>query len=104
MPKTFSPDFYYLESDGQVFLIKKKGRWQFPTRLSQIPCRFHPVSIIPLPKGRVLFAKPILQSHPEEWFHKDDVIGRRDVDPLVQQAINRSLPRGAAKVAIIEHG
>lgn len=98
------PDFYYLESDGQVFLVRKKGLWRFPSALREIPCRFAPVSIIPLPGGRVLFAKPVLKSHPDHWFHKDGLIGRADVDPLVQQAVNRSLPRGASKVAMIEKG
>jgi len=59
---------------------------------------------MPLEGGTVLYAKPILECHPGHWFHKDAVIGRRDVAPLVQQAVNRSLPRGAAKVAIIEKG
>src|SRR6185437_10833693 len=98
------PDYYYLESDGQVFLIKKGKYWRFPSQRREIPCRFHPVSMIPLPAGAVLFAKPVLACHPEHWFHKDQLIGRRDVDPLVQQAVNRSLPRGASKVAIIEKG
>ena len=100
-----NPDFYYLESDGQVFLVTpgtKAG--DFPAHKAELPCRFTPVFTMPLPKGNVLFAKPILKHHPVHWFHKDEVIGRADVDPLVQQAVNRTLARGAAKVAIIENG
>ncbi len=100
MPKTY----YYLESDGQVFLIKRGHQWRFPSRRSELPCRIQPLFTMPLAAGPVLFAKPILQHHPEHWFHKDSVIGRRDVDPIVQQAVNRSLPRAAAKAAIIEKG
>ncbi len=99
-----TPDFYYLESDGQVFLVKKRSQWTFPSRLKQLPCKFIPVSVIPMDERSVLFAKPILKTHPTHWFHKDAVIGRHDVDPLVQRAVNRSLPRAAAKVAIIEKG
>jgi len=98
------PDFYYLESDGQVYLIKRKGLWRFPSVRRELPCKFEPVFLMPFKGGSVLFAKPFLKNHPTHWFHKDEVIGRRDVDPLVQQAINRSLPRGASKVAIIEKG
>ncbi len=98
------PHFYYLESDGQVFLIKKGKRWVFPRALREIPCTFEPVFLMPLAGRNVLFAKPVLEHHPEHWFHKDSLIGRADVDPLVQQAVNRSLPRGAAKVAIVEKG
>ncbi len=100
MPKTY----YYLESDGQVFLIKRGRVWRFPSRRSELPCPIKPVFMMPFQAGRVVFAKPILSHHPEHWFHKDNVIGRRDVAPLVQQAVNRSLPRAAAKVAIIEKG
>ncbi|MFA5975219.1 MAG: NUDIX hydrolase [Elusimicrobiota bacterium] len=104
MRKIFLPDFYYLESDGQVFLVKKKGLWRFPSRRREIPFRFTPVLIIPHLKNRIQFAIPILKHHPDRWFHKDDLIGRQEVDPIVQQAVNRSLPRGAAKVAVIEKG
>jgi ADP-ribose pyrophosphatase YjhB (NUDIX family) len=100
MPKTF----YYLESDGQVYLVKKGRVWQFPSSRKELPCPIEPVFTMPLKGGSVLYAKPILHNHPSHWAHKDDVIGRRDMAPLVQQAVNRSLPRAAAKVAIIEKG
>jgi len=98
------PDFYYLETDGQVFLIKDRGLWRFPKSPKEIHCRFTPVFTIPLHKTTVLFAKPVLQLHPHHWHHKDEIIGRHDIDPIVQQAVNRTHPRGAAKVAIIEKG
>ena len=94
-------DFVYLESDGQVFLVKSGKTWRFP-REAEVPCRYEAVFIMPIGGQNVLFAKPVLNHHPEHWFHKDAVVGRRDIDPLVQQAVNRSLPRGASKVAIIE--
>ncbi len=98
------PDYYYLESDGQIFLVRDRNAWRFPKTLRELPSRFKPGSIIPVGNSAVLFAHPILKKHPHHWFHKDEVIGRRDVDPVVQQAVNRTLPRGAAKVAIIERG
>jgi 8-oxo-dGTP diphosphatase len=98
------PDFYYLESDGQVFLVREGDHWRFPRRTSELPARILPVSTIPVGSTTVLYAHPVLKHHPDHWFHKDEVIGRKDVDSIVQQAINRTLPRGAAKVAIIENG
>jgi ADP-ribose pyrophosphatase YjhB (NUDIX family) len=97
-------DFLYLESDGQVYLVKEGRQWRFPSSNVDLPFKYDPVFVMPLPKGRVLFAKPILEKHPAHWFHKDALIGRADVAPIVQEAVNRSLPRGAAKVAIIERG
>jgi len=99
-----NPDFYYLETDGQIFLVRDKHHWRFPYSLRELPCRFEPVFPIPVAGKIVLFAHPILEHHPHHWFHKDEVIGRADIDGIVQQAVNRSLPRGAAKVAIIESG
>lgn len=96
--------YFYLETDGQVFLIRQGTRWQFPTRRSQLPCRFTALFKIPLKEGDVVFGKPHLKRHPFHWFHKDEVIGSPKVAPIVQQAINRSLPRAAAKVVIIEKG
>ena len=104
MPKTSKPDFYYLESDGQVFLLKKGRTWQFPSKRSELPCQFDPVFMMTISGKSVLFAKPILTAHPFHWFHKDEVIGRPDISPIVQLAVNRSLPRAASKVAIIENG
>jgi ADP-ribose pyrophosphatase YjhB (NUDIX family) len=104
MPKNSAPDFYYLESDGQVFLLKKGRLWHFPSRKSELPCPIQPVFVMPLVQGTVLFAKPVLSSHPFHWFQKDELIGRPDVAPIVQEAVNRSLPRAASKVAIIENG
>ncbi len=104
MTSTTKPDFYYLESDGQVFLVKDGRQWRFPTSKKELPCNFEPIFPMPMREGIVLFAKPKLKHHPHHWFHKDEVIGRSDVAPVVQQAVNRSLPRGAAKVAIIEKG
>jgi ADP-ribose pyrophosphatase YjhB (NUDIX family) len=100
MPKTY----FYLESDGQVFLLKKGRTWQFPSRRSELPCPIKSVFLMPLKEGSVLFAKPVLSNHPFHWFQKDDLIGQKDVAPIVQKAVNRSLPRAAAKVAIIEKG
>jgi ADP-ribose pyrophosphatase YjhB (NUDIX family) len=98
------PDYYYLETDGQVYLLRDKTQWRFPKTTRELPCRYKAVFPMPIGSSIVLYAHPILKHHPEHWFHKDDVIGRKDVDPIVQQAVNRSLPRGAAKVAIIEKG
>jgi ADP-ribose pyrophosphatase YjhB (NUDIX family) len=98
------PDFYYLESDGQVFLVKDKETWRFPRSRREIPFPIKPISPMPIREKLVLYAYPVLAEHPAHWFHKDEVIGRPDVDPLVQQAVNRSLPRAAAKIAIVEKG
>ncbi len=96
--------YYYLECDGQIFLLKRGKRWTFPSRRRELPCRIQTLFRMPFREGQVLFCKPHLKRHPFHWMHKDDVIGRADVAPVVQRAVNRSLPRAAAKVAIVENG
>ncbi len=98
------PDFYYLETDGQVYLTREAGRWQFPKTLAELPCKIKPLYTIPVGDFQVLFAKPLLKAHPHHWFHKDSVIGREDIEAVVQQAVNRTLPRAASKIAMIESG
>jgi len=98
------PDFYYLETDGQVFLLRDRNTWRFPKSSREIPFPFKGLYPIPVGTHQVLYAQPRLDRHPDHWFHKDAVIGRSDVDPIVQRAVNRTLPRGASKVAIIEKG
>ena len=104
MPKTSRPDFYYLETDGQVYLVRERGLWRFPSKTGVIPCPFKAVHLIPVEGRHVLFAKPELKHHPHHWFHKDNLVGDPKIDPLVQKAVQRTLPRGAAKVVIIERG
>jgi len=95
---------YYLETDGQVFLVKERGLWRFPNKTGVIPCPFTVLHRIPVDGHHVLFSKPELKNHPHHWFYKDDLIGDPRIDPLVQKAVLRTYPRGAAKVAIIEKG
>jgi hypothetical protein len=54
------PDYYYLESDGQVFLVRQGRRWRFPKAVSERPCKFKPLYLIPIENRTVLYVKPIL--------------------------------------------
>jgi ADP-ribose pyrophosphatase YjhB (NUDIX family) len=87
-----------------VFLLRDGKTWRFPKNKKELPCPIKPLYRIPILGQTILYSKPILKHHPEHWFHKDAVIGQADIDGLVQKAVNRTLPRGAAKVAIVENG
>ena len=76
------PDLYYLESDGQVFPVKKGRQWTFPLKAA-IPCPFDAVFVMPIAGQRVIFAKPKLAKHPSHWFHKDEIVGREDIATVV---------------------
>ncbi|HLE47677.1 MAG TPA: NUDIX hydrolase [Candidatus Thermoplasmatota archaeon] len=83
----------YIESDGQVYLVKRGGRWTFPDEGAELGFSYtvrHSTRILDVV---VSFCRPNLSVFPADWMFKDDVPLRLDVDPLVQRAINASLAR-----------
>ena len=48
----------------------------------------------------VLYCEPMLDYHPREWHHKDEIPGKENVDPLVRQAVHHTLPRVVAEAVI----
>jgi len=87
------PVFLYVESDGMVKLVERDGILSFPREgeLAGIELDFR--GEMDFPEGKVLFAVPRLHAWPRDWTFKDDVPGMRNVDPLVQRAVNASLVR-----------
>jgi ADP-ribose pyrophosphatase YjhB (NUDIX family) len=83
----------YVESDGQVYLVERDGTWTFPDEGDRLPFRYsvrHSATIL---DAVVSFCRPDLSEFPAHWVFKDDVPLRRDIDPIVQRAINASLAR-----------
>lgn len=91
----------YIESDGQVYLVKRDGLWTFPEEGERLEFSYdvrHATNILDVV---VSFCRPKLDHFPSEWMFKDDVPLRRDVDPLVQRAINASLARCVVGVVMV---
>lgn len=87
------PRLLYVESDGQVYLVRREGLWSFPREGDPLPFRFvvrHSTKIL---EHEVAFCRPEIEGFPADWMFKDEVPLRRDVDPIVQRAINASLAR-----------
>jgi len=83
----------YIESDGQVYLIERDGLWTFPDEGDKLPFTFSVRHSAKILDAVVSFCRPALTSFPAHWVFKDDVPLRRDIDPIVQRAINASLAR-----------
>jgi len=49
---------------------------------------------------RVLREKPLLDHHPDEWFGRDAIFERSDVDPLVKRAIYTTMIRCVSEVIL----
>ena len=83
----------YIESDGQVFLVERKGMWTFPEEGTSLPFTYDVRHSTKILDAVVSFCRPELSAFPSHWVFKDDVPLRTDIDPIVQRAINASLAR-----------
>lgn len=93
---------YYVEKDGKIFLVARGKLLDLPTR-AELPFPVKREQRMPVPAAHVVYAEPDIP-YPDHWMHKDDVVGRRDVTPLVQLAVNRTLVRHTAKALILRDG
>ena len=91
---------YYIETDGQVFLVEDNGHLVFPRSLDRVHFPIQVKHKMLIDNQEIFFCKPTLEKHPEEWWHKDKIPGLNRVDPLVRMAVNASLPRITAKAII----
>lgn len=94
---------YYVESDGEVYLILEDGFWRFPAHLESLPFEVDQLHTMRVMGEEVRFCRPKLSFHPH-WCHKDEVMSWDNVSPLVLQAINLSLPRVVTEGVIVESG
>jgi len=93
---------YYIEADGQIFLVRRNGRLDLPFA-NEVPFEFDRVA--PLPAGDdVWFCVPRLAEHPSDWVSKDRVDGLDTVTPLVREAVHASMPRVVVEGICVEDG
>ena len=90
----------FVETDGQVYLVQDRGRLRFPRLGDRLPFRTEPNGEMDFGDDVVYKVKPVLDRHPEEWFMRDDLFDRTDVDPLVTRAIYATMNRCVAEVVV----
>lgn len=89
-----------METDGQVYLVRDRGRFRFPRAREVLPFPTEPNGIMDFGSDRVLKRTPLLDYHPEEWMGRDAVFERSDVDPLVKRAIYTTMIRCVSEVIV----
>ena len=94
----------FVETDGQVFLVRDRGLWRFPRAGARLPFRYAVAAAMDFGPDVVLRAKPDLSRHPEEWFQRDDLFARADVDGLVLRAVYMTMARLVAEVVFVKRG
>ena len=93
-----------METDGQVYLVRDRGRWRFPTTDEPLPFPWRETARMDFGSEVVHRAKPELSYHPEEWFQRDALFSRSDVDGLVKKALYMTMPRLVAEVLVAKGG
>lgn len=95
---------YYVETDGEVYLIMENGSWRFPMNKESLPFPVVESHTLQVLGEDVCFCKPLLPYHPTNWVHKDELIAWDNAVPLVRQAVNTTLPRVVTEGVIVEAG
>jgi len=91
---------YYVETDGQIFLVARKGGLDLP-RAQEIP--FDVETITELPGAEhTLFCVPKIDVHPEGWHSKDEIQELHLVAPRVRAAVHATMPRVVSEGICIE--
>jgi 8-oxo-dGTP diphosphatase len=96
---------YHIETDGEVYLVADDGRLRFPRSKAEIPWPVEERFSYEAIEGEtVVVCRPQLDRHPTDWHYKDDIPVMPHVDPVVQKAINTSLPRCVVGIALLRDG
>ena len=99
-----SERYYYIETDGMVYLVERADRLALPMSPEEIPFEFELRESMIVAGREVLYCQPLLDYHPRDWHHKDEIPGKENVDPLVRQAVHHTLPRVVAEAVIRKEG
>src|SRR6266511_1297813 len=90
----------YIETDGQVYLVRDRGQYRFPHAGERLSFRTEPNGVMDFGGDHILRRKPVLDHHPEEWLGRDAIFERADVDPLVKRAIYTTMIRCVSEVIL----
>ena len=90
----------FIETDGQVYLVRERGKLRFPRKGEALGFPTNPGPRMDFGENVVHRVKPVLDHHPEEWYPRDDLFERDDVDGLVKRAIYATMIRCVSEVVV----
>ena len=96
--------FYYIETDGKVYLIEQKGPLQFPTDKANLPFAVEEKQMMRFNSFTVMYCTPVLEKHPEDWYNRDDIPALENVHHAVRESLHMSFPRCVAEVLAFKNG
>ena len=101
MPEREKAEHLFVETDGQIYLVEDRGVWRFPRASERLPFEVTETGRMDFGTDLVRRLKPRLSYHPVEWFNRDDLFSRHDVDDLVKKAVYMTMPRLVAEAALV---
>ncbi|HEY7587232.1 MAG TPA: HAD-IIIA family hydrolase [Thermoplasmata archaeon] len=90
----------FVETDGQVYLVRDQGKLRFPRREEELPFRVEGSGTMALGDDVVFKVRPKLDRHPEDWLGRDAIFDRDDVDDLVKRAIYSTMIRCVSEIVL----
>jgi D-glycero-D-manno-heptose 1,7-bisphosphate phosphatase len=102
MGRRRSREHLFVETDGQVYLVRDRGKFRFPRSDETLPFPTEPSGVMDFGADRVVRQKPQIDYHPEEWLGRDVIFERDDVDDLVKRAIYTTMIRCVSEVILSE--
>ncbi len=100
MGRKRSREHVYVETDGQVYLVRDRGKLRFPRADEALPFQTEPNGMMDFGTDRVMRRKPQLDHHPDEWLGRDAIFERSNVDALVKRAIYTTMIRCVSEVVL----
>jgi ADP-ribose pyrophosphatase YjhB (NUDIX family) len=94
----------YIETDGKVFLVENDGRMDLPTELTRLPFRVETRPGFRALGKEVLFGRPVLDAHPDEWMDKERVVASDGTTPLARAAVLSTMHRLVTNAVIMDAG
>jgi 8-oxo-dGTP diphosphatase len=94
--------YYYIESDGKVYLEEHEGTLQFTKEPSKLPFEIVEKKNMEFNDYSVIYSSPVLDKHPEHWHSKDEIPGMANVHHVVLESLHMSFPRCVAEGMIIK--
>jgi len=95
--------YYYVETDGEVFLVKRKGIFTFPRSREELPFEVKKLREIRVEDQPIYYCLPRLENHPTDWINKERIPLLDEVDKIVRKAVNFTLPRVVVE-AVVRRG
>jgi ADP-ribose pyrophosphatase YjhB (NUDIX family) len=92
----------YIETDGKVYLEERDGRLDLPHEKSLLPFRVETRPGFKVLGKEVVFGKPILDAHPEEWMEKERVVASDFATPLARAAVLATMHRLVTNAIVMD--